>query len=1102
MKRVKLLRINVTDMKDTNKTRILTDEEIEERYITLNDSYFLETYLRYFKEPYEVDMILDKIILVELLEDDEEATKQLKQGIELYNINYTYFISTVSYLKKEEEHILNDGTKISGKGYAIFIRENNKEFIDFYNNCITANKIKDKINTTLCINKYTARLGLGLSNAIKTNLRPRICIVPECKHIINHEYETIDLATNKIYKPDNKNIEVTQFDGCGVMSMQFADAIRKDLGLDYSISWCLIRQYGGLGVKGLITSIDFREYFKINYKADTSYFKNENDTYYIKDIYKNWVNINDVDLILNESQVKLWDSFKSMKEQGQAIKEDSIKEYEDLNTSLWIAKYNKDPKKIEKYNLINYQLLQVLSLTPEELAELSKETEQYYKRVLDLKDVDALKLWYKTFNKNKVEYDEEGEEIPTATIKVTEMCNCLIAAAEELKDTGFLRKRTKKMLKKKIKEMCFGRFYLENYYKTITQDPLSYLNWILNRNEKDIFIVNQNSLKEGEFYCSDIENGEHRTISRNPLATYSEVVKGQFVKNSYLNKWLGHLSKDLFVSNCLDLSKEKMSGCDQDGDICSVINNEIIYNNVIEDLPFISASEGNKNKTIYNRENEIKETIRSRGNLIGKLANLNQKINNECQEIFTCMYQDSEGNLHKEQDLRRELYKMAKSETDDNDKINKFIDYYLANYKKLTEDVYYSIKKNKFYTLEMARESYIKHCSKENIEFKEDNFKKALNLVFINIFTEPKRLMTHAYKHLYKQDSYRCRQYGMMAIDAPKTGIPVTKDMYKDLSKKYSKNSYFYRYKLDYEESKDQRFNWVNNAININARRINQELMIKKKDIEDIKDNKELILKYLSWEDVEDNEEYEQCKNDVLAIFDIYKDKNKYIYSHYDNLLSKVESDYDINLVVEQKKEAYKMRDLYMARLCSSLEDKYNYRLLSHVLSHNCTESFIFSNFFNTVKKILEETTANLTNHTYTDADDEESYDIEFMWHKYKKHVTNLNMNTGRVVDKLEAKEKKHKIKDLNNIRVRVKKYTKLENGVYQLNFNDKERSLESEFSLYKDSSKIADIYLDSSKDLETVNLKNYLYSFINVIVEKETEKSADILLNYKSKVS
>lgn len=1100
MKRVRLLRINVTDIEDINKVRNLTDEEVEERYITLNDSYFLEVYLRYFKELYDVDMILDKIILVELLDDDEEAIKQLKQGVELYGINYTYFMSTVSYLKKEEEHILDDGTKISGKGYAIFIRENNKEFIDFYNNCITANKIKDKINTTLCINKYTARLGLGLSNAIKTNLRPRICIVPECKHIINHEYETIDLATNEIYQPNDKNIEVTQFDGCGVMSMEFADAIRKDLGVNYNISWCGIRKYGGLGVKGLVTSIDFREYFKINYKCDTEYFKKRSDGYYIKDIYKNWININNVDLILNESQVKLWDSFESLEEQGQAIKEDNIKDYEDLNSCLWIAKYNKDPEKIEKYNLINYQLLQVLSITPEELAELSSKTEQYYKRVLDLKDVDALKLWYKTFNKNKMEFDEEGEEIPTATIKVTEMCNCLVAASEELKDSGYLKKRTKQMLKKKIKEMCFGRFYLENYYKTATQDPVSYLNWILNRTEKETFIVNPNSLKAHEFYCSDVENGGHRVISRNPLATYSEVVKANFVRNPYIDKWIGHLNKDMIVFNCLDLTKECCSGEDFDLDMNSVINNEIIYNNVIEDLPFISASEGNKNKTKYTRENEIKETIRSRGNLIGKLANLNQKINNQCQEIFTCMYQDSEGKLHKEQELRSQLYKMAISETDDNNKINKFIEENLNNYKKITEDVYYSIKKNEFYTLEQARESYIKHCNKVNIEFKEDNFIKALDLVFINIFTEPKRLMIHAYKNIYKKDSYRCRQYGMMAIDAPKTGIPVTKDMYDDLSKKYSKNSYFYRYKLDYEESKDQRFNWVNNAININARRINQELMIKKKDIKDIKDNKELILKYLSWEDVEDNNEYAQCKSDVLAIYDIYTKKNKYIYSHYDSLLSKVTTDYDINLVEEQKKDAYRMKDLYMTRLCKQLEDKYNYRLLTHVLCHNSSETFIFSNFFNTVSKTLEETTFNLTNHTYTDADNEENYDIEFMFHKYNKWDAKLNVNTDKIVDKLEAKEKKHNIKDLNDFEVRVKKYEKLENGVYQLKFNQ-DADIENEFSFYKDDNKIADICLDSLKS-ETFSFNKYLYEFINVVVKKETAKSASVLLNYKSKIS
>lgn len=1090
-------------MVNSNKIKILTDEEIEERYITLNDSYFLEVYLKHFKEQYSIDKILDKIILLELLGDDIEASKQLTDGVELYGLNYIYFMSTVSYLKKEEEHIIQDGEslkRVKGKGYAIFIREDNKEFIDFYNNCITANKMDKYYNSKMCINKFTARLGLGLSNAVKTNLKPKICIVPECNHVIESKYETIDLKTNEIIRPDDTHVLVTQFDGCGVMSMEFANFIRKDLKLDYPISWCLIRQYGGLGVKGLITSIDFREYFKINYKKDTEYFKKKEDGYYIKDIYKDWLNIDNVDLILNESQVKLWNSFKSMTEQGQAIKGDNIKNYEDLNSCLWIAKHNKDYRDIEEYNPINYQLLQVLSITPEEIAELSNPTEEYYKRVKN-EDVDALKLWFKTFIKDTAVIENDVEEIQQESIKASEMCSALLAYTDKFKDSKYVNKCRKTMVRNKIKELCFGRFYLKNYYKTITQDPLSYLNWILNRTEKDKFIVNPYSLKEGEFYCSDIENGEHRTISRNPLATYSEVVKGQFIKNNYLNRWVGHLSKDLFVSNCLDLSKERMSGCDQDGDICSVIENEIIYNNVIEDLPFISASEKKKNEALYTRENEIKETIKSRGNLIGKLANLNQKINNECQEVYYCMYQDSKGNLHKEQGLRRELYKMAKSETDDNDKINKFIDENLNNYKKLTEDVYLSIEKNRFYTLEQARESYIKHCNKENMEFKEDEFKKALNEMFINIFTEPKRLMVHAYKHLYKQDSYRCRQYGMMAIDAPKTGIPVTKDMYKDLSKKYNRNSYFYRYKLNYEESKDQKFNWVNNAVNINARRIKDTLFITKKEIENIQDNKNLIQRFLMWDKIDFGDEYKSCENDVLEVFSSYKKKTEKINCMYNKLFSNSDIK-DFEQLQKQKNEELKMKDLYIFRLASNLENKYNYRLLAHILSVNCTELFIFSHFQKAVCNTLKETTLEEINYTYQEV--EKNEDVEFMWHKYKKSPIYGSVNAN-LIDKVEAREKKYKVKDLDNLKVRVKKNVgHLENGTYILKHNNCEDvKSNNQYALYKNDNKIAEIYLNDSikKDerVKTTPFHNYINCYINAVIEKETEKSATVLLNYST---
>ena len=129
-------------------------------------------------------------------------------------------------------------------------------------------------------------------------------------------------------------------------------------------------------------------------------------------------------------------------------------------------------------------------------------------------------------------------------------------------------------------------------------------------------------------------------MARSPLNSATELIKTELVNHELYNKYFDQLSSDICFYPFNDFMM-RQSGEDEDCDISFVIDEEIIYNSVIEDIDkdgnrwyFRNQFDGTKpDIRLFNDDNMYKAILRTRGNLIGKLSNYGTKISNKIQEL-------------------------------------------------------------------------------------------------------------------------------------------------------------------------------------------------------------------------------------------------------------------------------------------------------------------------------------------------------------------------------------------------------------------------------------------------------------------------------------
>lgn len=585
--------------------------ELEACEIRLEESFTLECIRRFSKLEYRKDMLIEELILIELPKSKIKARKFCKQGFRWNNEAYEYFMSSPSWQKKEGDNYL---------GCGLFIKEGKIALQHDTIIALNKNRTLFKEIEDHTLPKINSRFSLGLTGAKHINISTNFIVTKNPKKLITSEV----LHTKK----DNPlESEITTetifnelFDGCGVCSLEYAKKLSGELGLKYIPSYFQIRKYG-MAIKGVITVFDIKKWFE------------EYGITHIKDRWGDMQEVEDVDLILNDSMCKWAGNFNSFKDyledkekiQSSLVTHDHVKVAKLLD-GIWIMKYEKE---LPIMTRANYQLLTNLTLSKENIVKLANYTVKQYMDVFK-NDYNKTMMFLGAIVSNKDLEDDENiiiDNYDTATSKT----HILLELNPKMLHDKYVHNQIKRMLQKKMGEVRFGKFYIKGNFKVVVQDPVAFMQYIsgqfteiVKHEDKEIEVMTDKAgcIGQYRYYQSEADDGEIHTISRNPLNHYAEVRNATFTKNELTDKWLSHI-KNTFVIGTHDLSCNILSGCDFDGDLLFDVNEPIIRDAVVDEYPVVFLDDGEVTdiKEPFDKKHRIEAMLRGRGNKIGSIAN-------------------------------------------------------------------------------------------------------------------------------------------------------------------------------------------------------------------------------------------------------------------------------------------------------------------------------------------------------------------------------------------------------------------------------------------------------------------------------------------------
>lgn len=901
--------------------------------VALSNNFVFRAYEVFRCKKFKKDEHLQNIIKVILTEGQE--LEQLKNGIEYNGKKYLSLITSPSMQKEEESANVEDDEN-TYKTEFLFIAEEDKDFANILEMILSGNKIRlweDEKKVMCLVKDIVARMGLATSGTTCINYNPKIVIVDEGSYTYKNNYTILE--NEKFKEVDNFEREHVLNDGGGLMSDNMASIIAKEMELDYRVDFAVIRQYKALAVKGLVLRFDYVSYMKEHYEADTEYFRFNNGIYEIRDIFNEWHNIEQIDLLLNKSMVKWVKNWNSIDEIEEEYSKEVYKPYLDILNCIYITKTNHDPKELKSHTKINYQVLQNVCCTDNDLIEMAKDTIDYYKKLVDLErlDIDAIRIAMGDIA------NESGDT--TITNKLDFL---LKKMGEDALNLRYVKKNIAKTITKKIRQLAGGKMYLKGGYKLGALDPITYCNWLMTRDRGN------NGLKEHEFYIAD-ETG-NRVLYRNPIALYQEI--SQIKLSNKLDKWLCDYTSELIFFNGFDDALFMKSTADLDGDGFGLIDNDILYDCVIpESHPFINVEDGVSVEHEFTREQLYKDIVASSGNIIGSIAISNSKLCSEVTRLDNIVKDHCHAytyNQLKDSHFERKGYIID----DDTEKEQK------ALWNKEFSDKFKELKADK------------------NNDY----------LVLSNFNNESKRELLTQLFHSHKEEFFNILYASQLAIDMPKTLTPIPKEIMKKLDKyMYMKKPVFMHYldKCNCKNTENKSVSkckdilrWMKGGKEGNIKKASNvmdsycEIIVRKLFIDDIKqikgsENSRKLIKLMDY-----NCKNGQVNEELESIYSQHKEqRNIYLEKGRNPEVNKEDNNMKLNLIDIETLDAIEQLNISNEDVVATLKD----------MKCEVTARFIMTFLWNTLKnKIEERKLFDLITYIEDDAGE-----IDWLFKKYTK---------------------------------------------------------------------------------------------------------------------
>lgn len=515
--------------------------------------------------------------------------------------------------EKEYAELAKKGFDLNGKHYVRLysgsgqIRRNTITFIreDLYEPIFTSllcgltlADFGDAFNAA----KFNAYCGLNMSGCylLPEELTPNVCIVddfeairphnkvncvtestveyitlPECDFILTDEQTKFDIADGKairkadgveftIHKGVHKNIEVipydeienspalNSFDGQGLMTPEWAQKIAKFLEWDYTPSEIIVR---APWVKGLLVTMPLKDWF------------DEHGITEITDSFGKKRPVAELDCIISKSQFKMHKIYKSKCTPMGVNAWDYHTQAMQENHLLWGI--NKSNNKVDDYiKALNYQYLQALQLSNDDIGELCKPTEEFLEKI---NSGNIEEVYINLVVNNKGFLDDTTEDV-----NYKKLFQQVIEANPALIDDKYIRELIFKECDSKLNGAKLGKILIRGNFQFCVSDPVAQLEWIT-KNHCGLDIEVKGIVPAGHIYSNYWLNAddftEEITLLRSPLIDRNEIARRKLLSNT--ESYFRYLQSGL-VFSIHDLTPLQQGGCDFDGDIIYSTNNPIV----------------------------------------------------------------------------------------------------------------------------------------------------------------------------------------------------------------------------------------------------------------------------------------------------------------------------------------------------------------------------------------------------------------------------------------------------------------------------------------------------------------------------------------------
>ena len=513
--------------------------------------------------------------------------KKLYAELDKYQFKKDY-VCVVIDKNKDYQTIYKNGFKINGITYRRLLGttggvKNNT--IVFVNEKLLP-ELKKRIDNGRDLTKQFTPAKLEAYNALvcssstPVSMPHGVIVVHDC--ITHFKSDVIELDDTGLDQPSmkyikDKDIELIDSDGYGLAMPNLMERWGSEIGEDFLLPGCVIRNSF---CKGAVFPVDFHK------------FADEHNVSAITDVWGNTYDIHDIELVLTESMLKLWDSYSSI--------DDYLKNCEENHYTFAITKSSEE--ELENVRTMNYQFLQSYDFTDEQIDELIAPTVNEIKDILS-DDYRKTILYTKGIGLNENNIQHLDNSFATA-----------LMIEPKMKNDPYVQNQIYTMIRKRIDDAKVGVLKVPANYSLVSGDPYSLCQSMFGLEVTGL-------LKAGQVYSKYwIDKGIDKIVSfRAPMTSHNNIRLLDVVHNDEMDEFYKYMTTPT-IFNSWDTCADAMNGFDKDGDCVINTSFRLLVENT-KQLPAVVCVQRKAPKCIPTEDDIMQSNINSFGNAVGEVTN-------------------------------------------------------------------------------------------------------------------------------------------------------------------------------------------------------------------------------------------------------------------------------------------------------------------------------------------------------------------------------------------------------------------------------------------------------------------------------------------------